>query len=749
MPAYMGAKWGAAANGVGATVTWSFAESNFATLPGQFGGYAAFDSPVATTYRTSVMAAFDAWETVANIDFVLVADSADVGIRVGDRYIDGPMGAGQTSSVLAQAQFWSGGGAIRTAQLYFDVDAYTASFYYIVLHEIGHTIGIGHAADPNSVMYYAMSGQNTDAGLTADDVLAAQTLYGARSGAPNVPPTTAPAANVSIAPVELSAAEGDTGVRLLSFEIRRTGDTAGAATVTWSVESPRANGVSASDFAAGVLPSGSVAFAAGETVRVVSLQVRGETLYETDESFTVRLTQATGAQIVTAGAHGAILNDDAKPTVSLRTGRIEVTEGAAGASLARIEVARSQAAEAATTVTYAVTPEGPAPVSAGDFVDGVLPSGAITFAAGETSRWIELPVRGDTDVEADEGFRLTLSSPDGAPLGLRELRGLVLNDDIRGPVYGGFGADTLRGGAGDDRLQGFAGDDRLEGGAGLDAAVYEGAASAYGWWSNTDGSWTVQDLRLYTPEGRDSLIGVEQLVFADRTVKLSGLTAAEQIGQAYENILRLPASSADVASAQPGLTMDLAALLKLADATTSVATLTYQFFTGRAPTKGGLDYLVSPTGPNPHNINSDYYQGFSLENRYINFAVNLGKLGEGRAAFEARYGGLSLVEATRAAYAEIFGAAPSDSKLDALLTPTFELGGVVLSRSAYFAYYGQDGDNGLGTKAAMVGWLLAEGAKADVGVYARANDAFLTDLADGAQLGINLVGVYGSPEHVI
>jgi serralysin len=159
-----------------------------------------------------------------------------------------------------------------------------------------------------------------------------------------------------------------------------------------------------------------------------------------------------------------------------------------------------------------------------------------------------------------------------------------------------------------------------------------------------------------------------------------------------------------------------------------------------------MDYLVSPTGPNPNNLNSAYYQGFNLENRYINFAVDLGKLGEGAPEFTAHYGGLSFFEATRTAYATIFGEAPSDAKLHAILDPTTVLNGVTYSREDYFAYYGGDGLEGIGTKAAMVGWLLAEAEKADVGVYALSNDAFLTDVGlHDAPFGVNLVGVYNQP----
>ncbi len=156
------------------------------------------------------------------------------------------------------------------------------------------------------------------------------------------------------------------------------------------------------------------------------------------------------------------------------------------------------------------------------------------------------------------------------------------------------------------------------------------------------------------------------------------------------------------------------------------------FFTGKIPIFGGIDYLVSASGPNPNNLNSAYFQSFNLENRYINFAVNLGRDGEGKAAFQTEFGSLSLFDATKKAYAKIFGAAPADAKVTTLLS-----GG----RDAYFASYGGDGLNGQGTKAAMVGWLLAEAEKGDLGVMARSNAAWLTDLADGsAPFAIDITG---------
>jgi hypothetical protein len=180
--------------------------------------------------------------------------------------------------------------------------------------------------------------------------------------------------------------------------------------------------------------------------------------------------------------------------------------------------------------------------------------------------------------------------------------------------------------------------------------------------------------------------------------------------------------------------------LYLADSYFSVATLNYQFFTGAIPSKEGMDYLVSGVGGNANSLESGYYQSFNLENRYINFAVNLGKYGAGHESFEKNFGTKSLLETAAAAYTTIFGSAPSEEKVHALVDP----------RVDYFALYGGDGANGIGTKAALVGWLLAEAVRSKLGVYAKANDAFLADLSDGngASYSVDLIGVYGRPEYV-
>jgi hypothetical protein len=92
--------------------------------------------------------------------------------------------------------------------------------------------------------------------------------------------------------------------------------------------------------------------------------------------------------------------------------------------------------------------------------------------------------------------------------------------------------------------------------------------------------------------------------------------------------------------------------------------------------------------------------------------------GQGRDLFETEYCVLPLHEATKKAYGVIFDAAPSDVKVEALLSPAFSLGGVSMTRAEYFEMYGQHGPDGIGTKAAMVGCLLKR-KRLTSGSYAR------------------------------
>jgi Ca2+-binding RTX toxin-like protein len=91
-------------------------------------------------------------------------------------------------------------------------------------------------------------------------------------------------------------------------------------------------------------------------------------------------------------------------------------------------------------------------------------------------------------------------------------------------LLGGEGNDFLDGRAGDDQLQGqlgddtliaSAGDDVLNGGEGRDTAVFSSVRADYVISTTGPASATVVDQRFGSPDGRDTLIDIERIVFAD------------------------------------------------------------------------------------------------------------------------------------------------------------------------------------------------------------------------------------------
>jgi chitinase len=92
-------------------------------------------------------------------------------------------------------------------------------------------------------------------------------------------------------------------------------------------------------------------------------------------------------------------------------------------------VSLSRASGSAVTVRYA-TANGSA--TAGQ--DYTSASGTVTFTAGQTSKQVNVTVRGDRTVEANETFTLTLSAPTGAVLGAGNMAAISVTNDDNAPA---------------------------------------------------------------------------------------------------------------------------------------------------------------------------------------------------------------------------------------------------------------------------------------------------------------------------
>jgi len=305
---------------------------------------------------------------------------------------------------------------------------------------------------------------------------------------------------------------------------------------------------------------------------------------------------------------------------------------------------------------------------------------------------------------------------------------------------------TVTGAAASDTFKAVSGETHYDGGLGHDTLSYAKASSSYSIKANADGSWSVT-----SADSRDIVTNIETLSFSDRSVEL----VDSRVATAMNNILRIAPLSTEAQATTKQLAADMAAggtldsamaqVAKAAAATAEVAVLSYQFFTGKTPTAAGMDYLIAPAGPNANSLSSEYYSALNVENRYINFAINLGTQGEGQATFAKTYGDLTLFETTKQAYAKVFGMTPSDEQVHLLLDAVVGPNG--MTRAEYFGEWAHDEASGQGAKAAMVGWLLAEAASADIGVYTKSTEAFFNDQMKHEAGSVDLIGVYVKLEY--
>jgi len=235
--------------------------------------------------------------------------------------------------------------------------------------------------------------------------------------------SSTPGALLSIAATSADKAEGQAGSVPFTFTVTRSGNTSGVASAGWSVTGAGVNGA---DFAGGVLPSGIVSFAAGETSKVVSIGVAGDTSVEANEVFSVTLSNpSAGTALGTASANGVIRNDDA--SLSIVATSADKAEGQPGTVPFTFTVTRTGNTSGVASARWSVSG---AAVNGADFAGGVLPSGTVTFAAGETSKVITVGVAGDMLVEANEAFSVTLSNPSaGTVLGTASANGVIRDDD--------------------------------------------------------------------------------------------------------------------------------------------------------------------------------------------------------------------------------------------------------------------------------------------------------------------------------
>ncbi|NEO85000.1 MAG: DUF4114 domain-containing protein [Spirulina sp. SIO3F2] len=235
-----------------------------------------------------------------------------------------------------------------------------------------------------------------------------------------------------------TVAEGDVASTVTVVTVVRSQNTDITSTVDVNLTSTGTNGAAiGTDIIAGPI---TLTFNPGETRQTVPLALLGETLFETDETVELSLSnfsQGGGPGLTQPRSTVTITNDDAPPTYDFTAASYNVTEGDATNTVTAVELSRSGDTSIASSVDVVLNAGSTDPATPGDDVT----AGPITvnFAPGETSKTVPIEVLGDADFEADETLDLILAAfTNGSVAGATQPTAslAIANDDVRPvPIY--------------------------------------------------------------------------------------------------------------------------------------------------------------------------------------------------------------------------------------------------------------------------------------------------------------------------
>ena len=182
----------------------------------------------------------------------------------------------------------------------------------------------------------------------------------------------------------------------------------------------------AGDFSLSSAKTLTIASESTTSTGTVTVAAVDDTTDEADETVTVSAAVSGASGVANPAAVTlTIADDDAAPSVSISSPG--VTEGASGSTATlSFEVTLSAASGKQVKVAYADATTGTA-TSGTDYT--AISGGTLTFAAGETSRTVDVTVTGDGTDEPDETVIATLSNAANATIGTATGTGTITDDD--------------------------------------------------------------------------------------------------------------------------------------------------------------------------------------------------------------------------------------------------------------------------------------------------------------------------------
>src|SRR5262249_28973851 len=276
----------------------------------------------------------------------------------------------------------------------------------------------------------------------------------------------------------------------------------------------------------------------GETSGAITAPILADPLAEPDEYFTARLSAPPGAALAEPALATVTIHDGSAPTVQLSQSHYVVREAEGS-----VELTLTLSKPSSQDVTVRLTTANGTALAGADFV---AQDRVVTFAAGQTSQTVAVPLVVHQVVEPIEDFTVALSAPAGALIGQPSHATVLIQDSSSA----GVAVFALQGQEFDGTLARFA----APAGGPFSAPVYWGAGhypsapvDGHGGYAaatvddHGDGSYAVRGwhtwLRpgpfglavLLTGADGPHLFGTAALVFAPRDEQLFQAVSASSV----------------------------------------------------------------------------------------------------------------------------------------------------------------------------------------------------------------------------
>jgi hypothetical protein len=226
---------------------------------------------------------------------------------------------------------------------------------------------------------------------------------------------------------DVTLAEGNSGTTSFTFTVTKTD----ATELTSMVDYQTMDGTATAPTDYTAKPVTTLTFAPSDTTKMVTVLINGDATYETNESFTVKLSNATNATISDDGGAGTINNDDAKPSFSIND--VTLAEGNAGITNFIFTLTKAGPTALTATVNFATADGTTNPatggVTCGAGIDYESKADTLTFGPSDTTMTVTIKVCGDATTEANETFFVNLSGETEATIGDAQGLGTITNDD--------------------------------------------------------------------------------------------------------------------------------------------------------------------------------------------------------------------------------------------------------------------------------------------------------------------------------